>query len=129
MSKTVALTLSGFEPTADELARAREVIKASGEAGKRAKMESMAGFIRRNKDTDKGLDLAAQSRGDQRWQWCEKYIAFQMRKGQGQSKNQQHQSELQQQKRETQRLTEFQLRQTYGDEMVGRWPKKKTQQP
>ena len=72
-------SLALFKPTEAELDAARKILEASDEKQVRAKMQSMANFLRRNAESE-GNDAAASSRGESRREYLLRYMAFQFKK-------------------------------------------------
>ena len=80
--KLTTNSIVDFQPTPEELERAKSIIKKASEEEKRSKMQAMSGYCRRNADANGHGDVAA-SRGEDRWEYLYRYMAFQHRKNGG----------------------------------------------
>ena len=82
-------------------------------------MQAMSGYCRRNADANGHGDVAA-SRGEDRWEYLYRYMAFQHRKSGGTSRTTEEASEEKSHKIEKKRYTWFQLVKHFGEEKATR---------
>ena len=117
--KLTTNSIVDFQPTPEELERAKSIIKKASEEEKRSKMQAMSGYCRRNADANGHGDVAA-SRGEDRWEYLYRYMAFQHRKNGGTSRTTEEASEVKSHKIEKKRYTWFQLVKHFGEEKATR---------
>lgn len=78
------LSMESFVPTAEELAKAKEVLAAANKKQAHSKMQSMVNFVARDESaSDAEKKSILNSRGTKRQDYLLQYVAYQVAKGQG----------------------------------------------
>ena len=114
-----------FDPTKEEIEKARKILQGCDEKQSRSKMQAMTNFLKRsenNKDEDQdALARMRTSKANERKDYLLRYLAFQVRKSAGAMEHR-HDAIESDEARVTDRwFTEFQLRRDYGDKKFEYW--------
>ena len=113
-------SIASHKPCKDEFEAARNILASCSPVEKRAKMEAMAGFLRRNTEASGNTDIA-QSRGGDRHDYLVSYMAFQIGKSNNRTQHIKSASSTHRNIDDICWRTEWQLRKEFGDDRASKW--------